>query len=77
MLATLFQQCHANMLEIIWTLIHFNDNKASPENKTKMYEVCPVLDNVVSKFHEVYQLNTNICTEMDMLLLHGHLAFWV
>ncbi|XP_048010518.1 piggyBac transposable element-derived protein 4-like [Megalobrama amblycephala] len=67
-----------NRFEIIWRFLHFNDNTTRPDNCTdRLYKIRPVLDHLVSKFHEMYQPKSNICIDEGMFLWRGCLAFRV
>uniref|UniRef100_A0A9J7X5K1 PiggyBac transposable element-derived protein domain-containing protein n=1 Tax=Cyprinus carpio carpio TaxID=630221 RepID=A0A9J7X5K1_CYPCA len=46
-----------NRFEIIWRFLHFSDNTTRPDNCTdRLYKIRPVLDHLVSKFREMYQV---------------------
>lgn len=66
------------LFEIIWIFLHFNDNTTRPDNCTdRLYKICPVLDHLVSKFHEMYQPKSHICIDEGMFQWRGRLAFRV
>ena len=74
-----FNACMArNRFQIIYSFLHFNDNKTMPQNGVdKLFKIRPVYDKLIEKFKALYNMGENITIDEAMLNWRGRLGFKV